>query len=73
MHDWDRIKEFHRGIKEIPDDNGCTCIKINYYIGSVILCQMKLMSFDSYLILTYSTKSIKKKKSDKLFLIFRIG
>lgn len=28
--------------------------------------QMKLMSFDSYLILTYtcSTKSIKKKKSD---------
>lgn len=35
--------------------------------------QMKLMSFDSYLILTYSTKSIKKKKSDELFLIFRIG
>lgn len=24
--------------------------------------QMKLMSFDSYLILTYSTKSIKEKK-----------
>lgn len=45
MHDWDRIKEFHRGIKEIPDDNGCTCIKINYYIGSVILCSNEINVF----------------------------
>lgn len=67
MHDWDRIKEFHRGIKEIPDDNGCTCIKINYYIGSVILCSNEINVFrflpDTF-VLTYSTKSIKKKKSD---------
>lgn len=28
--------------------------------------QMKLMSFDSYLILTYSTKSIKKKNQIKV-------
>lgn len=45
MHDWDRIKEFHRGIKEIPDDNGCACIKINYYIGSVILCSNEINVF----------------------------
>lgn len=45
MYDWDRIKEFYRGIKEILDDNGCICIKINYYIGLVIFCLNEINVF----------------------------